>query len=78
MWQYVTPCSERSPSSLQVKARVSIEAGSTMGWEKYTTTDGIQIGVDHFGASAPAPKLYEEFGVTKGAIVAAAKKLLGK
>jgi transketolase len=72
------PPLNNAPSFLQVKARVSIEAGSTMGWEKYTTSDGIQIGVDHFGASAPAPKLYEEFGVTKNAIVAAAKKLLGK
>ena len=61
-----------------VKARVSVEAGSTFGWERYTTTDGIQIGVDTFGASAPADRLYKEFGITKDAIVAAAKKVAGK
>ena len=61
-----------------VRARVSVEAGSTFGWERYTTTDGIQIGVDTFGASAPADRLYKEFGITKDAVVAAAKKVSGK
>ena len=61
-----------------VKARVSVEAGSTYGWERYTTTDGAQVGVDSFGASAPAPTLYEKFGITKEAVVAAAKKVAGK
>ena len=61
-----------------VRARVSVEAGATYGWERYTTTDGIQIGVDSFGASAPAPILYEKFGITKEAVVAAAKKLAKK
>ena len=36
-----------------VRARVSVEAGATYGWEKYTGTDGAQIGIDTFGASAP-------------------------
>ena len=36
---------------------------------------GISIGIDEFGASAPAPLLYEKFGITKEAVVAAAKKL---
>ncbi|HEX8446507.1 MAG TPA: transketolase [Sphingomonas sp.] len=44
--------------------RVSIEAGTTMGWERYTMVDGLRFGVDGWGASAPAPDLYEHFGLT--------------
>lgn len=56
-----------------VSARISIEAGSTFGWEKFVGSKGKAIGVDRFGASAPAGKLYKEFGLTAEAIVAAAK-----
>jgi len=44
--------------------RVSIEAGTTMGWERYTMVDGLRFGLDGWGASAPAPDLYEHFGLT--------------
>ena len=44
--------------------RVSIEAGTTFGWERYTGLHGLRIGIDRFGASAPAPDLYEKFGLT--------------
>ena len=60
------------PSS--VKARVSIEAGLTMGWRKYVGDAGISIGIDHYGASADYATLYREFGITTEAVVAAAKK----
>jgi transketolase len=60
-----------------VKARVSIEAGSTFGWEKYLGSEGKAIGVDHFGASAPAGILYKEYGLTVDKVVDAAKELLG-
>ena len=52
--------------------KVSIEAGATMGWERYTSFGpggGLQIGLDRFGASAPAEDLFEKFGFTAGAIV---------
>jgi len=49
--------------------RVSIEAGSTFGWERYTGSDGLNIGLDRFGASAPAGDLFERFGFTADAIV---------
>ncbi len=49
--------------------RVSIEAGTTMGWERYTGIAGLRFGIDGFGASGPAPKLYEHFGLTAAAIV---------
>lgn len=48
--------------------RVSIEAGTTMGWERYTGIAGLRFGIDGFGASGPAPKLYEHFGLTAAAI----------
>ncbi len=60
------------PSS--VKARVSIEAGLTMGWRKYVGDAGVSIGIDHYGASADYATLYREFGITTEAVVAAAKK----
>jgi len=56
----------------EVKNRVAVEAGSTFGWHKYTGTEGKVIGLDHFGASAPAGTLYEKFGLTVEKIVEAA------
>ncbi|MBX7527154.1 transketolase [Qipengyuania vesicularis] len=49
--------------------RVSIEAGTTFGWERYTGENGLNIGLDRFGASAPAEQLFEKFGFTADAIV---------
>ncbi|WP_404338876.1 transketolase [Sphingomonas sp. MMS12-HWE2-04] len=49
--------------------KVSIEAGATFGWERYTGTDGLRFGVDVFGASGPYLGLYEQFGLTAGNIV---------
>jgi transketolase len=48
--------------------RVSIEAGTTMGWERYTMARGLRFGIDGFGASAPAPALYDHFGLTPAKI----------
>ncbi|WP_114229046.1 MULTISPECIES: transketolase [Sphingomonas] len=48
--------------------RVSIEAGTTIGWERYTGLHGLRCGLDGFGASAPAPELYQHFGLTSDAI----------
>ncbi len=49
--------------------KVSIEAGVTMGWERYVGSSGLSIGLDRFGASAPAGDLFEKFGFTADAIV---------
>jgi len=48
--------------------RASIEAGSTIGWERYTGLHGLRFGLDRFGASGPAEHLYEKFGLTADAI----------
>lgn len=54
-----------SPGSL----RVAVEAGIQQGWDRYIHEDGIFIGMDSFGASAPAGVLYEHFGITVDTIV---------
>ena len=48
---------------------VSIEAGATLGWERFTGRSGLNIGLDRFGASAPAEDLFKRFGFTAEAIV---------
>ena len=64
------------PSS--VRARVSIEAGVTTGWREYVGDAGISIGLNHFGASASAGTLFQEFGFTAEAVVIAAKESIAK
>ena len=49
--------------------RVSIEAGTTFGWERYTGNGGLRFGIDGFGASGPIDALYDHFGLTAAAIV---------
>ena len=48
--------------------RVSIEAGTTFGWERHTGIAGLRFGIDSFGASAPAEALYDHFGLTAAKI----------
>jgi len=55
--------------------RVSIEAGTTYGWERYTMSNGLRIGIDSFGTSAPAEDAFEHFGFTSEAITG---KILAK
>ena len=57
-------------------ARVAVEAGVTDGWRKYVGLNGKVIGVDTFGESAPAPAVYQHFGVTTDAVAAAVASLL--
>ena len=60
----------------EIKARVSIEASSPMGWERYVGLEGTAIGVPHFGASAAGEVLYEKFGLTAERVAQEAKRLL--
>jgi transketolase len=60
----------------EVRARVSVEAGSTFGWGAIVGAQGTSIGIDHFGASAPYETLYEQFGITADRVVAAAHESL--
>ena len=61
-----------------VKARVTVEMGTTLGWERYAGPTGAMIGMRSFGASAPIKDLLKEFGFTVDAVYDAAKKQIGK
>ncbi|MBQ2028672.1 MAG: transketolase [Clostridia bacterium] len=61
-----------------VRARVAVEAGATMPWYRFVGLDGEVIGIDHFGASAPAGILFKEYGFTTENVVATAKRVLSK
>jgi transketolase len=58
--------------------KVAIEAGATMGWYKYIGREGIAIGLDRFGASAPAPEVQDKLGISAGHVVEAVKSLVKK
>ncbi|GAB4235619.1 MAG: transketolase [Stanieria sp.] len=60
-----------------VKKRLAVEAGCTMGWCRYVGDEGGVIGVDTFGASAPANIVFEKYGFTVDNVVAKAKEILG-
>jgi transketolase len=59
-----------------VTARVAVEAGSSFGWARYLGLNGKFVGVDGFGASAPANILYEKYGITTAKVIEAAKSQL--
>ena len=61
-----------------VRARVAVEAGATMPWYKYVGLDGAVIGLDHYGASAPAKLLFEQFGFTAQHVCEETLRVLGK
>jgi transketolase len=60
-----------------VKARVAVEQGSTLGWDRYVGADGRVIGMHTFGASAPLKELQKKFGFEPDSVVAVAKQVLG-
>ncbi|MGB6229494.1 MAG: hypothetical protein WBF53_05140, partial [Litorimonas sp.] len=58
--------------------KVAVEAGIRQGWDALIGRNGAFIGMDGFGASAPGAKLFDHFGITTDAVVAAAKAKLNK
>jgi len=62
----------------KVTARVAVEQGSTLGWERYVGRSGAVIGMKTFGASAPLKELQRKFGFEPDQVVAAAKKQLAR
>lgn len=61
-----------------ITARVSVEAGVKKGWERYVGPEGIVIGLDHYGASAPYQSLYQNFGITAEGVAEAAMEVCGR
>ena len=60
----------------QSPLRVAVEAGVRQGWDRFIGEDGLFVGMHGFGASAPADRLYQQFGITPEAVVAAVKQKL--
>ena len=58
--------------------KISIEASSVFGWEKYVNSNGASLGLKSFGKSAPYKSIYENFNLTSDSVVMIAKKMLGK
>ncbi len=81
------PCQElfdKQPKEYREKVieknskKISIEASSIFGWEKYVGLDGASLGLKTFGKSAPYKSIYEDFNLTSDSVVTIAKKMLGK
>ena len=64
------------PPSL--RARVSVEAGTTKGWERYIGLEGVSVGMTGFGASAPVGVLYDKFGITAERVADESRKLVSR
>ncbi len=62
----------------KAKVRIAVEAAVRMGWERFIGENGLFVGMTGFGASAPAERLFKEFGITADAVVAAAKAAIQK
>jgi transketolase len=62
----------------RIRARVSVEAGITLGWREYVGDLGESVGVEHFGASAAYQRLYAEFGLTSERVAAVAQTALDR
>jgi len=74
-WElFAQQSAEYQAETLGAAPRVGIEAAVRFGWDSLIGADGIFIGMTGFGASAPADKLFEHFGITPAAVVAAVKK----
>jgi transketolase len=58
------------------RRRVSVEAGITMGWREHIGDRGIAVGIDRYGASAPAEVIFEQLGLTPAAVADAARRVL--
>ena len=61
-----------------VRARVAVEAATSFGWHRWVGDAGRVVGIDTFGASAPAEDLYPHFGITADAVVEAARASLAE
>ena len=81
------PCQElfdKQPKEYREKVieknskKISIEASSIFGWDKYVGSDGSSLGLKSFGKSAPYKEIYENFNLTSNNVVMIAKKMLGK
>lgn len=73
-----SPAYRESVLPVDLKARVAVEAGVKQGWERWVGEEGIVIGMDSFGGSAPYKELYEYFGLTAEKVCEAVLRMLGE
>ncbi len=78
IFEQQTPAYKNSVLPIKVEKRLAVEAAASQSWHKYVGLKGDVIGMDRFGASAPAKILFEKFGFTKEDIIARAKAMLRK
>jgi transketolase len=78
IFEHQPPSYRESVLPPEVKARIAVEQGSVLGWERYVGAAGQVIGMKTFGASAPLKELQRKFGFEPERVVAAAKELLGR
>jgi transketolase len=60
-----------------VSARVSVEAAATFGWDRWIGEAGYAVGIDHFGASAPAADVFKGFNLTAEEVAGHARNVIG-
>jgi transketolase len=73
-----TPDYQDSVLPPRIRARIAVEQGSTLGWERYVGQEGRVIGMHTFGASAPLKELQKKFGFEPDRVVAIAKDLIAR
>ena len=73
-----TPEYRESVLPAEITARVSVEAGIALTWDRYVGDKGRSISIEHFGASADYKTLFTKFGITTEAVVAAAKESINE
>ncbi|MGH2512777.1 MAG: transketolase [Candidatus Limnocylindrales bacterium] len=61
-----------------VRKRLTVEAGVTLGWDRYAGDDGAMIGIDHFGASAPGATIFEHFGFTPERVAEVGRRVVAE
>ena len=61
-----------------VRARVSVEAATSFGWQRWLGDQGESVSLDHFGASAPAERLFAEFGFTAAHVADTVRRVLSR
>ena len=73
-----TPAYKEKILPAKVKSRIAIEAGTSLGWERYAGLEGAVLGIDRFGESGEGDEIFEAFGFTVSNIVKMAKKVAKK
>jgi transketolase len=78
LFEIQEPAYRESVLPKALKKRVTVEAASDFGWDRYAGDEGVKIGIDHYGASAPGDQVMKAYGFTVGNVAGSALRLLGR